>query len=382
MARSYTATITAKAWKEHTCLNCGAVYSYLLVRKVTGQAGRAEKAQELATRNAGKAMQTQVDEHPCPTCGLVQPDMIGQKRAKRHLTIFWWTLVVFVVLLLLRVSYAVQANTLTAVTIILCAIAAGLHLFFDRANPNRDTMANQRTATERVSSGTIRHTPGSTKTAADIHVNPPRAILHSVTPLLLIGAVVLVASPEILRTVKHWPINEDCYPPVVGAGDTTRIYMSDAIHSIKGFWRGHPRVAIQTKDGQSLPAQARTNQNDWGGTISAKSSEKNSKTTPWVEPTFPDKPELANQTVVCAIDLDVESPEMTGSSTYNTVEHTMHRSLNVQMADPGAGSKYNSNWWQGTAIGMALILISGQILRIGARGLQKRANPTKIFPPT
>src|SRR5436190_10541170 len=116
MARTYTSTIEARAWKEHTCLNCGSVFSYLLVRKVTGNSGNATKAEELARKNAGIAMQTQVDEHPCPTCGLVQPDMIGQRRAKQHKVIFWIALLAFILLLILRVSYAVQANTLTVVS--------------------------------------------------------------------------------------------------------------------------------------------------------------------------------------------------------------------------------------------------------------------------
>src|SRR5262245_1975374 len=100
MAKNYTATIEAKSWKEHTCAACGATYSYLLQRKVTGTAGNPQRAEELARKKVGPTLEKEVDLHPCPTCGLMQPDMVGQQRAKKHLLFFWLALVVFGVILI------------------------------------------------------------------------------------------------------------------------------------------------------------------------------------------------------------------------------------------------------------------------------------------
>jgi hypothetical protein len=128
-----------------------------------------------------------------------------------------------------------------------------------------------------------------------------------------------------------------------------------------------------------LNVEAVTNQKDWGSTIYAKSSEKNTSSTPWVELHLPQTPELAGKTADCNIDLDVQYPEAAYSSNFETVSNHMNRLTPIAFAPAGAGGKYNALWWQGTAGGMILILACGQILRASARRLQKRANPTRLL---
>ena len=379
MGKTYTSTIQAKAWKEHTCLSCGGVYSYLLQRKVTGQGGNADVAQRRAEENVFKTLNREVDTHPCPTCGLVQPDMVGLPRAKRHLAVFWVALVAFAVLLILRAAYAVQANTLTVVIAAACAAVAAAHFLIDRANPNRDAEGNCRSAAERVSAGVVRHAPGRPGAPRAELANPTKSVIHTAAVTLLLVGVAAAAAPEAVRSARGWTANDDTWPPVAGPGDVVRVYMEDSIESIKGYWKGRPQATVTGPQGFALTADATTNENNWGNSISAKSSEKRSTSHPWVEVTIPSRPELAGQPAKVAIDLDVLYPHLTDSNSFNEDKKKMHRTVSVQLAGIGAGDEYNRLWWAATAGGMALLLMCGQVLRGSARNLQRSAGPARVY---
>jgi hypothetical protein len=163
--------------------------------------------------------------------------------------------------------------------------------------------------------------------------------------------------------------------------------MTDKIDSIKGYWRGRPSVSLHEEGASApkvkpIPLQAKTNQNDWGSSISAKSSEKHSSSTPWVSVTMPDDPGLGGKTVGCDVLLDVEYPEVTGSSSFQTVRTNMNRNLTLQLAStPGAGGSYDGWWWEGTVLGMVVLLVCAVILVKMARGLQRKANPPRLLSP-
>ena len=382
MATTYTSTIEVKCRKEHTCLGCGAVYSYPFFRKVKGQGGSAERAKIVAQKNVAAVLEREVDLQPCPTCGLYQPDMIGQQRRRRHVIITWIGLVTLTALLIVRLAYGMRANEATQFISIACLAAFVAHMLVERSNPNRDLMGNTTLAADRVAEGTIQFKPGRVGPQIDDFINPPKSTLHRMAlPLLLFGAG-LAYSPEFIRSQNHWPLNPDCYPPVVGAGDSTRIYMDDRINSVKGYWRGSPNALLQTPDGKPImEANATTNQNDWGSSISAKSSEKNTGSTPWVEVTLPaaGKKDLAGQTVHCVLDLKVDFPEMQGSSNFVTHHSTMSRTVDIRVAPAGSGTRYNQWWWESSLVGAFLVVACGIILVKAARALQRRATPTRTF---
>ncbi|HEX8916041.1 MAG TPA: hypothetical protein VF796_27080, partial [Humisphaera sp.] len=196
--------------------------------------------------------------------------------------------------------------------------------------------------------------------------------------LLLVG-LGLVVMPEALRAARGWPANGNLYPPVVGPGDTTRVYMNEKIESVKGYWRGTPRVTATVPGGPPIPLECSTNQKDWGSSISAKSSEKSSSSTLWVELTMPPRPELAGTTVKCDVALDVIYPKSVGSSTFDEMEKTITQPIEIRTATANAGGQYNSMWWLGTAGGAGLILVCGQILRAAADAYAKQARPTRTF---
>lgn len=385
MGKTYTSTMTVQSFKEHTCTCCGAVYAYNLVRTVKGTAPTADKATANAQKLAARALEREVDQEPCPTCGLLQPDMIGQTRAKRHKAIFWIALIVFVAIVIMKAAYLIQADIAIWAAVAACAVAAVALWMTDTADPNRNPEANRQIAEGRVAAGTVTHQPGKLVAGAQELARVPKPLFHKMTLAMLAVVLAMAAAPEVVRMVRHWPLNSECYPPVLGPGDQSRIYMTDKIDSIKGYWRGRPSVSLHGEGASApkakeIPLQAKTNQNDWGSSISAKSSEKHSSSTPWVSVTMPDDPSLGGKMVACDVLLDVEYPEVTGSSSFQTVRTNFNRNLTLQLAStPGAGGSYDGWWWEGTVLGMVLLLVCAVILVKMSRGLQRKANPPRLL---
>src|SRR5262245_40780716 len=99
MAAKYRATITLNCWKQHVCANCGGAFRYRFRRKVQGEASTKEAAEQSAQLSAVTTLKSEVDEHPCPTCGVYQPDMIGSRRAFRHGLLTFLAALAFIALL-------------------------------------------------------------------------------------------------------------------------------------------------------------------------------------------------------------------------------------------------------------------------------------------
>lgn len=378
MAKSYTSTIQIRCWKHHKCVGCDGNYAYEFLRKVTGTGNTEAKAAATASKNAQRAIERDTDLHPCPTCGLFQPDMIGQRRAQKAWLVFWFALIAFGVSLILGGTDVVQFNTLTWVMTAIAGCSAAVLWKANLWNPNSNVSANVERASANVASGKILHQPGDASREIKHLAAAPKSGFQMLPLVLALGAIGATAAPEILRSSRGWPVNAEAYPPVVGPGDATRIYMTEKIESIKGYWRG--KADAQIREGtRSLPATTKTNQNDWGMTIHAKSSEKSSNSTPWVGVTVPADATLGGKPVSCDIKLAVEFPHMQGSSTFMTHARVMQRNVSLNLAPAGAGKSYVSLWWQSTLAGAGLTLLCSIFLVRVARAYQRTANPTKVF---
>lgn len=384
MGKQFTTTITARCQKEHTCVCCGAVYSYPLTRKVTGTAANAEQSAANAEAAAAKAMANEVDPEPCPTCGLLQPDMVGQRRARVFRRVFWLGLIAFVTLVSLCAANAVRMNVAVWVGAAACAVAAVILTLTDLRDPNRSAEMNREVASGRVASGAITHAPGKFVAGTRELARFPRSVGHKLVLMLVLAAVGLAAVPELIRASRGWPANDECYPPVVGPGDETRVYMNEKVTSLKSYWRGTPIAVARVAGvgGRELPMKAKTNQNNWPDSISVKSSQKNSSSTPWVEVVMPNDPAVAGRTVECAIHLGVTYPASVGSNSYEHRTARMSRNVPINVAaDAMAGARYSGWWWKGTVVAMAVVLVGAWMLIGAARAMERRARPTRVLPP-
>jgi hypothetical protein len=381
MGKTYTSTIDLRCWKEHTCGCCGAMYAYELVRKISGTGATAAKAEVNARKAVERALERDVDMQPCPTCGLLGPDMVGQERAKKLKVVFWLALIAFAVIVIGRLAYLIQSDVAIWAAVAVCALSAVALWRIDLADPNRDPERNRELAAGRVASGGVMHKPGKVVPGSQEMMRTGRSLVHRLAIVLVGAAVLMAAAPELIRTSRHWPLNHELYPPVVGPGDEARVYMNEKIHSIKSYWRGRPEAVLHD-GGRIVPAVATTNQNDWGSTINAKSSEKDGSSTPWVKVTIPDDPTLVGKNVTCDLKLNVTYPAFTGGSNFQTTASKMSRSLSLALAPtPGAGGSYSGWWWEGTVGGMVVMLVCTVVLVKSARRLQRQAKPTRVLTP-
>jgi hypothetical protein len=383
MAKRYTSTVTVTCGKEHTCVCCGAVYAYVLTRKAVGTGPTAARAQAAMQKRVQTIVNTETDMQACPTCGLYQPDMIGPRRAKRRAWIVVLAPVFLATVLILRAGDGFTPGTITWMAAGVCALVSLAHVMVELVNPNANLEANKQIAQQRVTEGKVTQTPGMLGVRAEDYARPQRSLTQVVALNMLLVSLPLVLLPFLASKVKGWPLNEACYPPVVGHGDVTRVYMPTSISSLKGEWFGTPTVALITDDGprDGVPLKSVSRLDTWGQTIEVDSdSGHSSSSDPWVDFTMPDSDDTGGKTVQVSIDLAVTYPKETaGGTTYSDQVDQMHQDVTIRLAPKGAGAMYNSLWWTGTVAGEVLVIICTILLYAGDRALRRQAKATRAF---
>ncbi len=367
----YTASAEFTVHKVHQCVLCGAAFGYRLTRSITGQGGTQEQAREALSQNAQTTLEAAVDTHPCPGCGMVQPEMLGSTRNSSHI---FQAIAAGVVLLVLAIGMGTHGFHLaTGAKIGLGAYGAiALWAYLTATtNPNEDLASSKAKGASEQSAGTVTvHAEGD---AANPKLRHPARETDGAPAWglgLLAAAVVLCATPEALRTVRGEVANERWYPAVVGPGDTATYYFDQRIESLKGYWRGKGAAAIVGEEGLGedgvLLCEVATKDNDWGQTISVKSSEKRQTSTIYAGITIPGEAALAGKTVSLIARLVYQYPHLTGSNSFEVTDGHIEERPALTLSGPGAGTAYNRNSWLG-------IMGGGLLLLLGCAGLAVRA---------
>ena len=216
MATTYKAKAQRVCFKQHTCLACGSVYRYRFTRSVEASAATQQAAQVEADKKLQTALDTTFDPRPCPVCGLIQPEMVGQERADKHGCMLGLAFLLVMLLGFLFNGDYVGYRTLMAIAFLtslymtLKHIAAALH------NPNNDLAANKVKAAEDVKAGTT--------ALIEQHSDPkidciPTEISSQMKLafLLLLGSLILLPFAELIRIPAGWGYNDHSMPP--GAKD-------------------------------------------------------------------------------------------------------------------------------------------------------------------
>ena len=386
MGVTYTSTIPLRVLKEHTCAACGNVYRYPMSRRIRRSSRRsAEDASRKARLAADRAVGWEVDTQPCPACGLVQPDMVGRRRGRAHKWVAWLGGLAAAALLVVRLADGFNAGPLTWALTGVAAAAAVAFAATEGLDPNRDPDANRRTAAARVSAGQVQADPNRRPVVRTLMTTDVPGRARAAWPLvgLAVLAPAAMAAPELWRMARHWPANPACFPPVVGPGDTTRVYMGRQVESIHGYYRGRADAALILGGGADDPIRlaTRVNQNDWGSTITAKEGEKREHNRPWVELTMPADPALAGRAGEAAVRLDVEYPApVAGENSFRTTEQVMEDRFPVRLAPAAAGRQYRALWWAATGAGFGLMVLAGVALIRAANGLRQPGTTTNVRP--
>src|SRR5262249_28224826 len=156
-------------------------------------------------------------------------------------------------------------------------------------------------------------------------------------------------------------------------GDTSTFRFGELV-SLKGYWNGRA-LAKATLEGAAGPVDfpAKTNNSNWGTTISGKSV-RNETNSMWVTVDFPKDAAMARKSVSMHVIADVTYPfEMAGG--FSDEQKTMAADTTVKLSDPGAGTLFYGLWWMGQLGLVVWILIAMTLLNSGVGQIKSLALP-------
>ena len=377
MTRTSTAKIEFRRWKAHTCVGCGGQYAYLLIRKLAYGGSTPERATEKAQAAADRAMVRDIDRQPCPTCGLYQPDMIAGRRKLLHGWLFLAALLALGLVAGLYLGDTLQANEALLVAMLEVTVVGGVGFLVDHRNPNRNREANHCRAMQEVAAGRIRVLrPGTPLTPG--RERPAARWYGRLALVLAVAAGLALAFPELMRQQSAWPLNADCYPPVVGPGDTTCVYLPNWISSLQGRWAGASRVTAQVASAPrtgEFALESSTRQGDWGA-VQARPGQRAVADRLWVRVKLPPNEKYAGKILACKIVLTVRYPL---ADTVDIATEQFQQEATLELAAPLAGRTYQTWWWGGFAGGAVLLTGSILVRLTAAAALRWTANPAEIL---
>ncbi len=357
----YNATIQGEATKQHRCVGCGAVFRYLMKRKGGGHAPTAVQAQANARQALGLQLTTEVDAHPCPGCGIYQPEMVARARRGVHGVVSFFLHVAPLVLVGLAfiewLNWHVTAWAATGAA----ALALLLHVRSATVRPNADLEKNRRVAEQELAAGKLQGQAGSS--AIEPALRPGQGELdpgRKRALALFALAVLALPAAELFRLARGWPLNPAWTPGVIGPGDSAVLHFASEVRSVSAIWTG-------SGGAQSLPPAApalfrvSSREEKWGSTIRAKSSDGDASSRVWARVHFDGHPELAGQTMPIRVELNVRYPGKNGSSFANQTR-TLAEFSEVRFAPPGAGDLYFKLLLAGFGGGSVLIAALGLAL--------------------
>ncbi|HTK77504.1 MAG TPA: hypothetical protein VL371_19725 [Gemmataceae bacterium] len=150
-----SSTVWARCWKQHTCVECGSVYRYKIVREAGGESRNAASARQEAEEKLLRRLAREVDPNPCPNCGLIQPDMDGQGKARGHVLATAAAALLLLPLVGLTFIGELSIDEAARYAAAIAGGAAVAHLVTALSNPNRDREANRRRAEAAVAAGRV-----------------------------------------------------------------------------------------------------------------------------------------------------------------------------------------------------------------------------------
>lgn len=383
MGTTYTQTVEVSVWKEHKCAKCATVYRYLFKRQMKGEGGSEQAAARAAEQAVVHALENEVDLHPCPECGLFQPDMVASQRHTRHLWTFLASLPVYLVLLILVLCDILTLSSTAVVATGFAVLFAAAHIGIASVNPNSDLEANRKQGRRLAKNGDI-WVPEDKQPAelADKAIGSGVGTGHYACYAMLAGAVLAFFLPMGLRLALGMKTNANLYPEVAGPGDSPYLYFPNKLNSVKSYWSATPAITIENaKDLGVSPTMGGTSKTDtWGTSISVKSNEKNGSFIPWVRLQIPSDANLAGKTLQLRISLNIRSPKLSGNSFIDSNDTVQHAAT-IQLSGSGAGGMFRTLFWVGFLGGTALLCGAGGLLLVVTNQFRQQAKKTKIITP-
>lgn len=373
MGTTYSATIPVQCLKEHTCVGCNGRFSYLFTRDIKGSGGTQEAAMANANRIAIQETQSGLDFHPCPMCGIVQPDMIATIKSSR----FWLALAVscpaILLAIVLGLSQIARISDSTYIALVGVGFASFSYLLGSIYNPNRNLEQNISDSQREIDSKQLMICEES----KSIHVVDRfggMRIGNYVGLLCCFVSLVAIGLPILSVQINGWHLNDSIYPAVAGAGDRPTVYLDSKVRSLEGKWRGSASAVLKNAADFGLPTdfiQATSQDSIWTGKL--KDKQKTRKV--WAQIALPEKLD-GSEGKVGRFNVSVTSrfPVPAGGGFRDEV--TNHRlEMEIKFSNPNSGRMYYSAWIFGQ-IGAALLMLLAAVFHFSSvTWLRKQANP-------
>jgi hypothetical protein len=385
--KTYTATVQIRCWKQHTCTSCGCVYRYRFERAGKAEAGQEALAVQEAEQKLVKKLNKEVDVHPCPTCGLVQPDMAAKWKILGHGA---FAAVALVAILAIAVPASWDFISLEFASMILGGVtgaAALAHVLLALVNYNSDRNANREQAEAEVAAGNVELVkPGDNTDVKDAPANLTG--LHALALAGVILAVPAFLAPVLLRPEGGWPIckgdsNGGITPRLIAPGDQVDLsWRNYGIQSVKGLWRGQPRVEVlNAAEAGAPPTLSAAGCNAaWGDGIRAKTTEKRQSLSLYARVAIPNAPGLADKTLRLRVTMPITYPVVFAFNEFVDETSTDVRDFALRIASAEVRETYWSSWWTGVSLGVAGSVAGGFMLVWLALTLRSRAEPSEVVP--
>jgi hypothetical protein len=331
---------------------CGCVFRYPLERVAklhsganSALAASAEMERQRMTTHLRHHPEDGVEEHPCPTCGLIQPDMTSGGRVL-HAAGAALAGAAFLGLLLAWGMGSRPPVELTLLGVGVFVAVAVIHVAGILASPNWHRRANLARAEKEVASGHLKQVrPGSDSGAPSSSAGRP--VQRSLAMLLVIVAPAAFLGSIIYEANHQPPTNPALEPAVVSPGDTVQYTITDLnVQGAPGgkYWRGQPTVrvlnAAEVGSPETLAAQG--SDRFWGHLADPQLPDHslNVPLSPTIQFTVPDDDDLGGQTLQLEVKMKITFAYLyydPTSATVSTASDTkmVSRELTVRLAPAG-----------------------------------------------
>jgi hypothetical protein len=381
----YVASVQVQCIKQHECVECGGRFSYPFERTVTSRKSYLQQwANARAKRMAADVLANEVDSHPCPHCGVFQPEMIAVHRARRHGWGLKIGLAVLGFLLLAGMSGSIPYSATSRIGAGLAGLLLTCHLAVVWWNPNGDLDKNRQTADRNIKAGRLgMEAPGTQPTHLG-HSSVTGWSIGQIVGLLLLTACVAAYSwPEISRVRNGWVMNPDWRPMVAGPGDTTEFRFPEEFSSLSGRWTGEASAIVLNAKELGLSTDrltATTRQDKWGDSIDTRYGDKGSAVTPWAKVKLPASPDFSGKTLDRELSIEVTYPVVSELQQFENQQQSFTIRSPLHISTPVAAAAHRQAWLIGQLTGLGLYLVGSLALCTSGWALRKRGKPHTVAP--
>lgn len=412
MATTFNVSRTIECWKKHTCSGCGGEYRYKFVRKLTAQGNSERAALDALNKKIDSAVGSEVDKRPCPTCGRVQPDMIGQEKATAHTVTSILALLLAAIPIVLGATYVLGGNLPAFIVAGILGLALLLHFLVAIENLNKNPERNIEKAATFIDDGSMQQVSAGDTT----NLAPAPGLIRGgqcVGLTLAFIAVLAAFAPAGYQMMSGFAFNSDTKPDVISPGDKVKLYLPTNIDCVKNNWRSvslekavmnmpklpggninpalnanfdflpyHPPTVTITNAAElgisSTPLDSSSSQDTWGQEFRVKSSQKHTHPWIWAAATIPNDEKLEGKTIQLKVEMDLLYPKVSGDKFDPHIDNGVTHTFPLTLAKKGESSLYTTIWWGGLVGGAVLMLIAGLVLRASNSALKRSVPPPTV----